>query len=106
MCLDVGIVILAFLDERFHETHVSWWFAQSIIHRLLSCVASQVCFSCAIQIPIPCSEMEKLAIGLVHLKVTKAQFGVVAWIPMPYVLPLVLLIFQRMFFFICFHDTF
>ena len=56
-------------------------------------------FLLGFQIRVLCSEMERLEIGLEHLKGTKVLCGVAAWIPVPYVLQLLLLISQRMSFF-------
>lgn len=59
-------------------------------------------FFLGVQILVLCSEMERLGTGLEHLKGTKVLCGVAAWILMPYVLQLLLLISQRMWFcFIC-----
>lgn len=49
-----------------------------------------------IQILLPCSEMERLEIGLGPLKDTRVRCGVAAWIPMLYVLHLVPQILVRM----------
>lgn len=56
-------------------------------------------FLLGFQIRVLCSEMERLEIGLEHLKGTKVLCGVAAWIPVPYVPQLLLLISQRMSFF-------
>lgn len=56
-------------------------------------------FLLGVQILVLCSEMERLEIGLEHLKGTKVLCGVAAWIPVPYVPQLLLLISQRMSFF-------
>ena len=52
--------------------------------------------SCGVQILVLCSEMERLEIGLEHLRDIKVQFGVAVWILMLCVLQLLRLISQRM----------
>lgn len=57
---------------------------------LLGCIAVLIIgyaiFIYDVQILAPCLEMERLEIGLEHLKGTRVQYGVAAWIQMLYVL--------------------
>lgn len=68
-----------------------------VIHECLFCKAYLVELRwwsdfnlCGFQILIQCSEMERLGIGLGHLKDIRVRCGVAAWTLMHYVLLLVL----------------